>query len=416
MKLDKYSIGIGDRFARQGNAQLEALLRAKKQGLLITPVWNKSNREHLIVHSEPSQTRHAADAAVKEMKWEHAYFVDADHINLSNVDKFIEHCDFFTLDVADFIGKTDLEENIQAFVKRNSALIGKLTVPGIFKNFEITRELLFLIANKFLYAAREAGKLYRYIEKQKGKDNFITEVSMDEVNSPQSPLEFYFILKELAAEGIPVATIAPKFSGRFNKGVEYVGDTGIFEKEFEEYLCILQFAKKSFNMPEELKLSIHSGSDKFSLYPIMGKLIRKHGQGIHLKTAGTTWLEELIGLGMAGGEALLLAKKIYGNAFYRFEELCGPYSTVIDISLSKLPSPESVSNWSSAKFVNALRHIPNHPDYNPDFRQLMHVSYKIAAEEGEVYLDYLQENKEIIGMQVSENIYERHLKLLFNLK
>jgi len=263
---------------------------------------------------------------------------------------------------------------------------------------------------------REAGKLYRHIEQQKGKGNFITEVSMDEVNSPQSPLEFFFILKELAAEGIPVATIAPKFSGRFNKGVEYVGNLRIFEDEFEEFLCVLHFAKKSFNLPEELKLSIHSGSDKFSLYPIMGKLIKKYDQGIHLKTAGTTWLEEVIGLALAGGNSLLLAKNIYVKALKRFEELCGPYSTVIDISLSKLPSPEVVSNWSSEKFVNTLRHIPGHPDYNPDFRQLMHVSYKIAAEEGEVYLDYLQKNKEIIGKQVSENIYERHLKLLFNLK
>src|SRR5664279_3408359 len=111
MKLKKYSMGIGDRFAREGNAQLQAFVQAENQGIVITPVWNKSNREHQIVHSEPAQTRLAADAAVKEMKCKHAYFVDADHINLANVDKFIEFCDFFTLDVADYIGKTDSEDN-----------------------------------------------------------------------------------------------------------------------------------------------------------------------------------------------------------------------------------------------------------------------------------------------------------------
>src|SRR5664279_5176906 len=110
MKLEKYSMGIGDRFAREGSAQLEAFLRAENQGLVISPVWNKSNREHQIVHSEPAQTRLAADAAVKEMKWINSYFVDADHINLANVDKFMECSDFFTLDVADYIGKADSVE------------------------------------------------------------------------------------------------------------------------------------------------------------------------------------------------------------------------------------------------------------------------------------------------------------------
>jgi hypothetical protein len=415
MKLEKYSMGIGDRFAQQGNAQLEALLLARKQGVLITPVWNKSFREHQIVHSTPSETRHAADAAVKEMQWDQAYFVDADHINMSNVDIFIEYCDFFTLDVADYIGKSDSPDNIQNFLDRNSDHLGNLNISGINKTFKISRELLLQIANKFLFAIKEAGKLYKHIESRKGKNNFITEVSMDEVNTAQSPIELFFILKELAAEGIPVATIAPKFSGRFNKGVEYKGNLTVFETEFEEYLCVIQAAKKLFKLPDELKLSIHSGSDKFSLYPIMGRLIRKYNLGIHLKTAGTTWLEELIGLAMAGEPSLIVAKNIYFNALSRFEELCAPYSTVIDVSIGKLPRPEEVKSWKADKFVNTLRHIANHPDYNPDFRQLMHVSYKIAAEHADKYLQHLKANKEIVGKQVTENLYERHIKKLFNL-
>jgi len=409
-------MGIGDRFAKQGKAQLAALLRAEQQGLLITPVWNKSFREHQIVHSEPQQTREAADTAVNEMQWKHPYFVDADHINLSNVDKFIEYCDFFTLDVADYIDKKDTQENIRNFVSRNSELVGNLIIPGISKTFMISEDILTRVAGKYLLAAREAGKLYRHIESHKGKGNFITEVSMDEVSTPQSPLEFYFILKELAAEGIPVDTIAPKFSGRFNKGVEYAGDLRIFESEFEEYLCILQHARENFKLPTELKLSIHSGSDKFSLYPIMGELIRKYNQGIHLKTAGTTWLEELIGLGLSGFKALVVAKNIYIRALSRFDELCGPYSTVIDISVSKLPKPEDVIQWSAEKFVNTLRHIPENPDYNSNFRQLMHVSYKIAAEHSDVYLNLLEQNKDLVGKQVTENLFDRHIKRLFNLK
>ncbi len=415
MKLEKYSMGIGDRFARQGSAQLEALLLAKQQGLLITPVWNKSFREHQIVHSTPAETRQAADAAVKEMNWDQAYFLDADHINMTNVDTFIEYCNFFTLDVADYIGKIDSPANIQDFLHRNSTLIGSLNIPGTNKTFKITHDLLLQIADKFLFAIKEAGRLYKHIERIKGKNNFITEVSMDEVNTAQTPIELYFILKELAAEGIPVATIAPKFSGRFNKGVEYEGNLTVFESEFEEFLCVVQFAKKNFNMSEELKLSIHSGSDKFSIYPIMGKLIRKYNLGIHLKTAGTTWLEEVIGLSLADGQSLIVAKNFYVRALSRFEELCGPYSTVINITFANLPGPDDVMNWSAEKFVDTLRHIPGHPDYNPDFRQLMHVAYKIAAEHKDIYLKLLQVNKELVGRQVTENLFERHIKRLFDL-
>ncbi|MFA6702764.1 MAG: tagaturonate epimerase family protein, partial [Dysgonamonadaceae bacterium] len=106
----------------------------------------------------------------------------------------------------------------------------------------------------------------------------------------------------LVNKGVQVQTIAPKFTGRFNKGVDYVGDLDQFAKEFEEDVLVIDFGVKEFGLPQELKLSVHSGSDKFSIYPIMAKVIKKHDKGLHLKTAGTTWLEEVIGLSMSGGE------------------------------------------------------------------------------------------------------------------
>ena len=127
---------------------------------------------------------------------------------------------------------------------------------------------------------------------------------MDEVPDPQTPVELFFILKMLASENIPVQTIAPKFSGRFNKGVDYVGDPQKFAEEFESDLMVIDFAIKEFGLPENLKMSIHSGSDKFAIYPHIGSIIKKYDKGIHLKTAGTTWLEEVIGLAESGGEAL----------------------------------------------------------------------------------------------------------------
>lgn len=411
--LEKYSLGIGDRFGMQGEAQLKALQMAVDAGYPIVPVWNKSNREHQIIHSNPSDTRAEADMAVRKMNWKKSYYVDADHINLKNVDGFIDHCDFFTIDVADYIGKGSSAEEIKKFAGENRGYTVGLKIPGIKDSFSITEDRLMQIGSKFLLAAQEAGRIYEYIRKKKGTGNFITEVSMDEVDEAQSPVEMFFILSMLGKAGIPVQTIAPKFTGRFNKGVDYSGDIDRFAIEFEQDLLVIDAAVKEFGLPLNLKLSVHSGSDKFSIYPVMGKLIRKHDKGIHIKTAGTTWLEEITGLALAGGEALELAKAVYAAAWERREELCKPYATVIDIDESRLPSPSEVRSWNAGKFASSLQHIPGHKDFNPNLRQLIHVGYKVAAEFDKVYYDMVKKYADIVAEQVTENIYERHLKRLF---
>lgn len=415
MKLEKYSFGIGDRFAQQGEAQLNAIIKAKENGIPIVPVWNKSNREHQIIHSSPGDTRSEAEYAVAKLFWSDSYYVDADHINLNTVDSFIDHSDFFTLDVADYIGGSVTEEEVSTFLKISSGYLGTIEIPGIPEPFRTTRDDLVRIAKNFYGAVREAAAIYNYIAERKGKDGFIAEVSMDEVDNPQTPVELFFILQMIQHFGIPAQTIAPKFTGRFNKGVDYVGNAEQFKKEFEQDLLVIDYAVKTFGLPDNLKLSVHSGSDKFTIYPVMGELIEKYDKGIHVKTAGTTWLEEVIGLAMAEGDALAMAKEIYARAFKRQDELCGPYATVIDIDPSDLPSPEVVDAWDGKKFADTLRHIPGHPDYHAGFRQLIHVGYKVAAEMGEDYLSMVRANSKLVGEQVTTNIYDRHICRLFNL-
>lgn len=415
MELGKFSIGIGDRFAHQGVAQLRAIMKANESGLEISPVWNKSNREHIYVHSHPSDVRKEADVAVAALGYKGKYFVDADHINLSTVAPFVETADFFTLDVAAFIGKPSSEADVNKFVASCSKYMGALQIQGMQEPLQVTESLLREIAAKFLAATQQAADIYQYLLEKKGKGNFVTEVSMDEVESPQTPVDMLFILKMLADKGVPAQTIAPKFTGRFNKGVDYKGDLQQFAREFEEDVLVIDYAVKEFGLPKELKLSVHSGSDKFSIYPIMADIIKKYDKGLHLKTAGTTWLEEVIGLAKAGGEGLDLAKQIYANSYNRKDELCAPYADVIEIDGSALPSVEEVNSWSSEKYVNTLRHIPGHPDYNANFRQLIHVAYKVAAEMGETYTKLLKKYADVIGGCVEENIYDRHLKRLFNL-
>jgi hypothetical protein len=411
-KIEKFSLGMGDRFAHQGKAQLQAVVNARQRGIELTPVWNKSNREHTIVKSEPISVRREAEAAVAALGWRGAWHIDADHINLGNVDRFIEASDFYTIDVADYTGHAAAAVEIEKFVDDSAEYLGSLAIPGLAHPLEIDRAAAGNAARKFLQAMQEAGRIYRHIAKMKGED-FIAEVSVDETDQPQTPAELLLILLMLAREKVPAQTIAPKFTGRFNKGVDYVGDLGKFEKEFDEDLCVVRFAIAKFGLPDSLKLSVHSGSDKFSLYPIINRLLKKHDTGVHVKTAGTTWLEEVIGLAESGREGLGIAREIYATAHGRFEELAKPYATVIDIDPAKLPSPSEVNSWSSQEFCAALRHDPASPKYNRHFRQLVHVSFKVAAEMGGRYLDALRANEAIIARNVTENLFQRHIVPIF---
>lgn len=411
--IEPFTFGIGDRFAHQAVPQLKAFQMLESQGVLVIPVWNKSNREHNFVGSEPNSVAEAAKHAVASCGWSHPWHVDADHIGMATVDRFIPHSDFYTIDVADFIGKSPAQDVLADFLKQNQSLVGEHTFAGLSHAIQLTAKDMEAIAAKYLTAIREAGRVYRYIADRKSDDEMIVEVSMDETDAPQTPVELLVILAALAAEQIPVQTIAPKFTGRFNKGVDYVGDLAQFEQEFRDDLAVLAYAIKRFGLPETLKLSIHSGSDKFQLYPIVAKAISETGAGIHVKTAGTTWLEEVIGLSESGGDGLDLVKEIYGYALQHIDEFCAPYASVIDIDRQALPSSETVANWSGSHLAQVIRHDQTNPLFNPSVRQLLHVSFKVAAKQGSRYTDLLKANSDIVGKHVCRNIYERHLKPLF---
>jgi tagaturonate epimerase len=413
LTLEKFSFGVGDRFAHQARAQLRAFQRLQKDGIEAVPVWNKSNREHTFIGSEPQSVFDAAAAAVKALGWNRAWHVDADHIRLETVDRFMACSDFFTIDVADSIGKPAAAADVQAFVARHPELIGSIHMPGLSAPFTTTRSDVERIVGKYLLAVRDAGAIYRHIASRKGEGHFIPEVSMDETDAPQTPPELLVILAALADEKVRLQTIAPKFTGRFNKGVDYVGDTAQFEREFRDDLAVIAHAVGRYGLPANLKLSVHSGSDKFSLYPIIRRALQSTGAGVHVKTAGTTWLEELIGLSEAGGDGLALAKEIYAYALQHVDELCAPYASVIDIKREKLPTAATVEQWAGNELADALRHIPSHPQFNPHMRQLLHVSFKLAAKAGARYIELLKANEDIVAKNVSANIYERHMRPLF---
>jgi hypothetical protein len=413
LQLPKYSLGVGDRFSHQAEAQLRACVLAAEQGVDVVPVWNKSNREHLIIGSEPLTTRAAADEAVNKLGWAKPYFVDADHINLKTYERFITPCDFFTIDVADNIGQKSDDAEIANFVDRHPELIGSVNIPRIANPFQINRAFVEKTAKQFLAAVQHAGKIYRTVSAAKGEEAFVAEISMDETEQAQSPPELMIILAAIADENIPIQTIAPKFTGRFNKGVDYDGDVHRFAREFREDLATIAHAIERYGLQKNLKLSVHSGSDKFSIYDSIKRGLKEFDAGVHVKTAGTSWLEEVIGLAEAGGSSLELAKEIYAEAHAHAGELCQPYATVIDIHWNRLPPREAVMTWSSEQYVRALRHVESDPQYNPDLRQLLHVGFKVAAKLGSRYIDALMQNSEVIARNVTENLFERHIRRIF---
>jgi hypothetical protein len=402
-RLGRFSLGVGDRFGHQAKAQLAACQKAASFGVAVVPVWNKSNREHGVIGTGPSSVRIAADAAVRQLGWLEPYFVDADHIGLNTVDRYLNDCDFFTLDVASAIGRRS--NSVEAFVTGHPELVGR-------EPFMASRPQITVIAQKYVFAIEEAGRIYRHVAERRRGRPFIIEISMDETDEPQSPVELAVILAAIADEKIPTQTIAPKFTGRFNKGVDYVGDIAAFEREFNDDLAVIAYATAQYPLPAELKLSVHSGSDKFSIYNAICRALNRTGAGIHVKTAGTTWLEELIGLAQAG-DGLALAKEIYAKAYACREVLCAPYAAVIDISEDRLPSPAEVNSWTAGQYIAALRHDQSNPEFNPDLRQLLHVGYKIAAGMGEHYLRMIEECAETIAPNVTGNLFERHIRPLF---
>lgn len=411
MQLGQYSMGIGDRFEQEGVAQLAAFQRLLSEGVSVTPVWNKSYREHQLIGSQPAGTRLAVEQAVRTANWQLPYFLDADHIGRRNIALFVSECDFFTVDVAEEIGRPVAPAIVDDFQSFYAAWCGQHPLPDFLTTIVRDRSFLERWAGQYLAAILEVEHIYRYLTEVKSYP-VILELSIDETAQAQTPEELWLILMACAWKQIPVNTLAPKFSGRFNKGVDYDGDLQQFAREFEQDVRLVQFAARELGLPADLKLSIHSGSDKFALYPIIREIIRRYNAGLHLKTAGTTWLEELAGLAAVGDDGLRLCQEIYIKAYARFEELVTPYATVLAVDVAQLPTPDTVIQWSAADFTAALQHNPHEPRYNPHFRQLLHVSYKIAAEMGSTFRQALHSYRDSISAKVSANIY-RHLALLF---
>jgi hypothetical protein len=226
--------------------------------------------------------------------------------------------------------------------------------------------------------------MYRRLATVMGSRTFELEVSVDETETPTSPLEHFFVTSELKRLGVQWVSLAPRYIGRFEKGVDYIGDLDAFDVEMAKHAAIAR-------VMGPYKLSIHSGSDKFSVYPIFA---RHAGELIHLKTAGTSYLEALRAIARVDPD---LFRQILGFARRRYDEDSATYHVSADPA--KVPTPESLGDDQLAGVLDLF-----------DGREVLHVTFgSVLDRYGKRLLIVLAENEEAY-YDALEVHFDRHFE------
>jgi hypothetical protein len=225
--------------------------------------------------------------------------------------------------------------------------------------------------------------MYRYLVQRVGDRAFELEVSVDETETPTSPLEHLFIASELQRLGVRWVSLAPRFVGRFEKGVDYIGDLDTFSAEFAQHVAVMRALGP-------YKLSLHSGSDKFSIYPIVSRLA---GGLVHLKTAGTSYLEALRAVAQVDPA---LFREILAFARERYDTDRATYH--VSAQLVKVPAPDALDD---ADLPGLLEQF--------DARQVLHVTFGSVLDRfGERLLATVEEHERVYH-DMLETHFRRHL-------
>ena len=293
------SFGFGDRL---GLATLGHIAAVKNTGL--APIFaQQSVRENARTGRTPQQVMDDAKRAVEAAGWDKPWGADADHLKtVDDLPLFVSAgYTFFTVDpgahvdnAADADSLSVLREKAkgQAWDELSALYLSENgeTGYGKFESESLLRALV-----KYGRAISHTIAMYRRLSEL--KDAFDFEVSVDETDAPTTPLEHFFIANELTRAGVKFTSLAPRFIGRFEKGVDYIGDPSINSGQALAALDA-EMAKHATVTAQfgTYKLSLHSGSDKFSVYPL---IVKHWGSRLHVKTAGTSYLEALRALAMA---------------------------------------------------------------------------------------------------------------------
>ena len=380
------SFGFGDRLGLATPGHIAAVRAA---GGKFAPIFaQQSVRENTRIGRTPQQVMDDAKRAVDAAGWDSPWGADADHLKtLEDIPPFVEAgYTFFTVDPGEHVDNSADTDSLDVLKRKAASFINwdhlsmlyldqnSQQVWGNFEAVSLQRAMV-----KYDNAIQHTVSMFNRLSQL--KEFFDFEVSVDETDSPTTPLEHFFIASELTRRGVKFTSLAPRFIGRFEKGVDYIGDLDELDAELAEHAAVTAHFGT-------YKLSLHSGSDKFSVYPLIGK---HWGERIHVKTAGTSYLEALRVLAQCEPDLFL---RIYslGRECYETDR----HSYHVSARLELLPKTGDL------------------PSLLDDFhaREILHVTFGSAiAQFGAELRKALQKN-EIVYFEGLQAHLQKHLQLL----
>lgn len=328
------SIGVGDRLGVAARGHIELF-----QGYKAIPVLaQQSIRELTLTNRTYSDVLDCVTFANFKYNYTRGFGADGDHLKTEKEIEYALNSGFtmITLDCSEHIGKgADLEGS--------DSYLGEISVGKV--TFEVDEKQLKVALQTYGEAINFIDKIYhKYI--LGNKVDF--EISIDETATITTPFQHYFVANELNKRGVKFDTLAPRFVGEFQKGIDYKGDLAEFERQLIEHNEIAEHFG--------YKISVHSGSDKFSVFPIIGKVTKGR---FHLKTAGTNWLEAVKLVAMVDPA---LFREIHKFALSVFDQATKYYHVTTD--LNNIPDIDTLSDCQLVDLFN-----------NNDARQLIHITY-----------------------------------------
>jgi hypothetical protein len=397
------SAGCGDRLglATPGHVRAVRHFQAAQGTAGIAPIFaQQSVRENARTGRTPQQVMDDAMWGVFQEGWRGPWGSDADHLKTpEDIDSFVAAgFTLYTIDPGDHVDSEAHAASPAEVGAKVEALpwdaledtAGDMEQRYLDRSFDLgdwamtlDREALHRAAAKYGRAVAHAVWMYRHLVTRLPKSGFELEVSVDETETPTSPGEHFYVASELKRLGVKWVSLAPRYVGRFEKGVDYIGDLAVFEAELARHAAIA----RAFG---PYKLSIHSGSDKFSIYPIIARLT---GGLMHLKTAGTSYLEALRTVAQV---APALFREILALARERYETDRATYH--VSAELGKVPTSGALGDADLPGLLDQF-----------DARQVLHMTFGSVVDQfGQRLLATLEVHEEVYSNMLNTH-FQRHL-------
>lgn len=386
------SFGCGDRLGLANAGQLAAVRQTRVKPVLA----QQSLRELYLTGRSYDDVIDAASWAVFKSGYREGYGADGDHLKTKQeVEAALEHgCSMITLDCSGVLRKPPVRAEALSQAYGQIPAGKRLILEEEYLNLthaasigiSFTRQTWMEVLVTYLDPVELAEEIYMELIRSRGR-RIDYEISLDETVHTTSAAAHYFVARELKKRHVRISSIAPKFVGEFQKGIDYIGDTESFRRNLRIHCAVAACYGH--------KVSIHSGSDKFRVFPV----IADETKGLfHVKTSGTSWLEAVR---VIARNAPDLYRRMHRKALEHLEEARSYYK--VDCDVSAIRPLDRTADDELPAYIEQV-----------DSRQLMHIAYGILLNDTEMHdaiYEFLKKNEKMYEMQVKQHI-EKHLKSL----